>query len=112
MNSQRSVEFGQRIARYRSQRGWTQTRAAEVMGVQRTSLNRWENGKEMPCGENMTKLRDHLKMPIGTEEEPPEPSEMHQLALPFEPPLDLEFRVTPKGPDTVQFEVRLKQAAG
>ena len=113
MSDQSSLEFGQRIRHYRERKGWTQTLAATVMGVQRTSLNRWENGRETPCGTNMTKLRDHLGIPIGTYEDRDAPSEgqAYQLLLPFDRPIELELRVNPKRADTVQFQVRLKDIA-
>jgi transcriptional regulator with XRE-family HTH domain len=109
MQAQPPPEFGQRIRHYRRQKGWSQAQAATEMGVQRTSLNRWEKGREMPCGANMTKLRDHLNMPIGSNEGPeaPDNGQVYQLLLPFEQPIDLELRVTPKRADAVQFEVRL-----
>jgi transcriptional regulator with XRE-family HTH domain len=113
MQAQPPPQFGQRIRRYRKRKGWSQTQAATEMGVQRTSLNRWENGREMPCGANMTKLRDHLDMPIGSNEgrEAADDREVHQLLLPFDRSIDFELKVTPKSADAVQFEVRLKHIA-
>lgn len=66
----------------------------------------------MPSGENMTKLRDHLMMPIGTNDGPDQQIETHQLLLPFDPPMGIEFKVTPKGPKSVQLEIQLKDVAG
>ena len=113
MSDRKSSEFGQRIRDYRRRRGWTQTHAAVVMGVQRTSLNRWEQGREMPSGRNMAKLCDHLRIPIGTSEDVDAPSEgrTYQLLLPFDQPLELELKVSPKRADTVQFQVQLKGVA-
>jgi transcriptional regulator with XRE-family HTH domain len=113
MNAQSNTHFGQRIRRYRKKKGWSIKELATVMHVQRTSLSRWENGHEMPCGQNMTKLRDHLQMPIGTSEDAIAPIDdrTYQFLLPFDPPIDLELKVTPKRPDIVQFQVQLKSAA-
>ena len=119
MDTDSALKFGQRITRYRKRRGWSQIQAARVMQVQRTSLNRWEKGHEMPSCENMTKLRDHLQMPIGTNEEAtevlnaqPGHQNLYQLALAFDQPIELELRVMPQKADSVQFQVRLKDIAG
>jgi hypothetical protein len=79
-------------------------------------MSRWEHGHEMPRGNNMIKLRDHLQMPIGTDEVAQETSGWvevgYQLVLPFDQPTNLELRVTRKTQDVVQLEVRLKGLAG
>lgn len=112
MSRKQTPEFGLRIIRCRKKIGWTQFTAAEKMGVQRTSLSRWENGHEMPSGENMTKLRDVLGVPIGSNEDldAPEPT-TYQLLLPFDRPIGIELKVAPQRADTVQFQVQLKNLA-
>jgi hypothetical protein len=70
----------------------------------------------MPCGENMIKLRDHLLMPIGTDEVAQETNRTlevgYQLVLPFDQPANFELKVTRKTQDVVQLELRLKGLAG
>jgi transcriptional regulator with XRE-family HTH domain len=105
--------FGQRIRDYRKKRGWSQTQAAKIMGVQRTSLNRWEHGHEMPRGENVAKLMDHLQIPIGLSEREPSTHEgTCQLVLPFDSPTQFLVRIGPKTATTVQVEVQIRQIAG
>jgi transcriptional regulator with XRE-family HTH domain len=112
MSRERTTEFGLKIARCRRRRGLTQFQAARIMGVQRTSLSRWENGREMPCGENMTKLRDHLDVPIGSTDEVEIPQVItYQLLLPFDQPIGIEVKVAPGRQNSVQFEVQLKNIA-
>ena len=64
----------------------------------------------------MVKLRDHLHMPIGTDEAPQEANRSlevgYQLVLPFDQPANLELKVTRKSEDVVQVELRLKALAG
>src|ERR1700682_6366013 len=105
MSPQSNIEFGERIRRFRKRKGWNIKELAKAMNAQRTSISRWENGHEMPCAENLTKLQDLLEMPIGTSGggEVPTEDQTYQLLLPFHPPIDLELRVTPKRPDIVQF---------
>ena len=82
------------------------------MKVPRTSLSRWEHGHEMPSGGNMIKLRDHLLMPIGTDEAAEalgHPLAVgYQFELPFDQPTNFELQVTRKAQDVVQLEFRLK----
>jgi transcriptional regulator with XRE-family HTH domain len=114
METPSTLLFGKRIQSYRKKRGWNQTQAAKVMGVQRTSLNRWENGKEMPNGESMTKLSDHLGIPVGSDEKALESlsRETIQMLLPFEKPVNIEFRIGPRRADAVQIQVQIKDLAG
>ncbi len=46
MSVQTNSSFGEKIRFCRQKRGLNQTEAAKMMGVQRTSLNRWEKGRE------------------------------------------------------------------
>lgn len=105
------IDFGRRITAHRQRIPWSVSEAARQMNVPRSSLSRWEHGHEMPCGENMIKLRDHLHMPIGTEEAAREihgPVEVgYQLALPFDQPTNFELRVIRKTQDRVQLELRI-----
>ena len=106
----KSQEFGRRIAKCRRNLGLSQEKAAQIMKIQRTSLSRWENGHEMPCGEAMQKLRDHLNVPIGESDVPPPPVDA-QLLLPFDfDQFAIQLKISPQRA-TVQFEVQVKQVA-
>ncbi len=100
---------------HRRRVGWNQSEAARQMKVPRTSLSRWEHGHEMPRGENMIKLRDHLQMPIGTDEAAQQSNRLleigYQLALPFDRSANFDLKVTRKAPDIVQLEIKLKGLA-
>jgi len=110
------ILFGRKITAQRRRLGWNQSEAARQMRVARTALSRWEHGHEWPAGENMIKLRDHLHVQIGTDENaegPHGPMEAaFQLALPFDQTADFELRVTRKSQDIVQLEIRVKGLAG
>ena len=109
------IDFGRRITAHRQRIRWSVSEAARQMKVPRTSLSRWEHGHEMPRGENMIKLRDYLRMPIGTEEAAQEIRGSveigYQLALPFDQPTNFELKVTRKTQDVVQLELRLRGMA-
>ena len=47
---------GNFIAKLRSERGMTQTEAAEKLGVSNKTVSRWENGQTLPDFEQMQKL--------------------------------------------------------
>lgn len=63
----------------------------------------------------MIKLRDHLHMPIGTDEAAQETNRWlevgYQLVLPFDRPANFELKVTRKTQDVVQLEIRMKGLA-
>ena len=113
MNTDLASLFGQRIRICREKRGWTQTHAANIMGVQRTSLNRWEKGHEMPRGDSMTKLRDYLQVPIGTQENDDQQAGLnsYQLVFPFDRTINLEVRISPQRTEAVQVQVQFKSVA-
>jgi transcriptional regulator with XRE-family HTH domain len=101
------VEFGLRIRRFREVRHLSQKAAAGLMDVERTSLNRWENGHEWPSLKAGRKLQMHLGVSVGPEPVLQEPS--GQLTLPFDfEPYSLALRISPQR-ETVQFEVQLKK---
>ncbi len=87
------------------------------MGVQRTSLNRWEKGREMPNGVSMTKLRDHLKMPVGTNEDTHGvkteefADQIYQFTLPFDESISIEVRIGPARADSANVQIRCARIA-
>lgn len=113
MNRQFATELGARIRKYRKKKRWSQKTAAENMGVQRTSINRWENGRQVPSWSAMTKLRDHLGLPIGSDEDADATAERrsYQLLLPFDQVIEVHLKVLPKSADAVQFEVQFRDFA-
>jgi transcriptional regulator with XRE-family HTH domain len=101
------VALGSRIRKCREALRLTQLAAADLMEVERTSLNRWENGHEMPSLKAMGKLQKHLRVPGDLEQAAEEPQE--QLMLPFDfEPFSLALRISPQR-ETVHFEVHLKK---
>jgi transcriptional regulator with XRE-family HTH domain len=110
------ILFGRKITTQRRHLRLNQSQAARLMDVARTALNRWENGHELPSGESMIKLRDHLHLPIGTDEKVEGPTGLMeaacQLALPFDRATNFELKVTRKSQDIVQLEIRVKGLTG
>jgi transcriptional regulator with XRE-family HTH domain len=110
------IAFGRRITTHRQQLGWNVTEAARQMQVPRTSMSRWEHGHEMPRGENMIKLHNYLRMPIGADEASQVTNRdlevACQLILPFDQAANFEIKVIRKTQDVVQLELRLKGLAG
>jgi len=102
------ITFGRNIRKHREAKGLSATEAAREMKVARTALSRWENGHELPRGKSMFKLRNHLGMPLETNEDIQLST---QLELPFDRPTTLELKVTRKTQDVVQLELRLRTQA-
>jgi len=102
--------FGQTIRTCRTRLGLSQDKVARSLGVTRAALNRWENERAMPTPEHMAKLVEHLDIRIGPIRA--SESQVHQLLLPFDPPINVELRLTPQRADTIQFLLQLKDLAG
>lgn len=52
------LEIGERIAKLRSERGWTQTHLAKQVGTNVKSIKDWENGVSLPSVLNLRKMCD------------------------------------------------------
>jgi len=56
--------FAERLRLLRTQRGLTQTRLAELLGMPARSYNRWERGGHMPHLEMAVKIADILQVSL------------------------------------------------
>ena len=70
----------------------------------------------MPNGVSMTKLRDHLKMPIGTDEDTQgvnqtEADKIYQFTLPFDESISIEVRIGPARADSAHVQIRCARNA-
>ncbi len=54
-----------RISLLRSQKGFTQQKLADAVGIERTALSNIENCKYSPSAKTMMAISDALKEPIG-----------------------------------------------
>lgn len=79
--------FAERVTALRKQRGMTQARLAELLGMATRSYNRWERGGHLPSLEMLVKAADILSVSldelVGRQAHISEPAiknaELHQL---------------------------------
>jgi transcriptional regulator with XRE-family HTH domain len=57
-------DFGQRIARLRRERGFSQTRLAKRLGVTRQRISRWESASHVPPIELLVRLSELLAVTL------------------------------------------------
>ena len=50
------MTFGEKLYRLRKEKGWTQERLAEQIGVSRQALSKWESGSAVPDAVNILRL--------------------------------------------------------
>ena len=50
------MDMGKRIADFRNEKGLSQEKLAEMLGISRQAVTKWENGKSCPDTENLIKL--------------------------------------------------------
>lgn len=48
----------------RKERGLSQTEVANILGISRQSVSKWENGSSYPDIENLIRLSDYYKIPV------------------------------------------------
>ena len=51
-------QLGKSIMRYRKERGLSQEKVAEFMGISRQAVTKWENGVSKPSSDNLIKLAE------------------------------------------------------
>ena len=72
------ASLGRRAARLRRERGWTQEKLAEVVGVEPVTISRWERGHRGMSVATLARLADALGIQLADlldiEREPPEPA--------------------------------------
>jgi transcriptional regulator with XRE-family HTH domain len=57
-------EFGKNLKRLRIQKGFKQEALALKLGIDRTTLSRWERGEREPDLETQVKIADLLRIPL------------------------------------------------
>lgn len=100
--------IGQNLSRLRKSRGWTQTYLGELVGVEPSSVQRWEYGASAPDADNLDKLTEIFNVPhsaLFLSEEKEKPS-LHEsikvvcLELGYDPrPLKKKLSRANVGPD-------------
>jgi transcriptional regulator with XRE-family HTH domain len=58
--------IGQRIARAREAKGWTQHQLADALGINDTQISRYENGRHTPKPRRYEALANALEVPAET----------------------------------------------
>src|SRR5215471_9343183 len=97
-------DLPEKIKRYRKNRGESQTEFGLRFGVKRLAVANWENRRSTPNVSNLPKLFELL-----TEQACEGPT--HQLLLPFDPPVGVTLKISPRSDDTIHFEIHLKREA-
>jgi|GEM_PF-310944 len=57
-------QFGNRLTELRTQKGLTQDKLGEILGVSNKAVSKWENGSAMPRLDMMVKLSDYFEIGI------------------------------------------------
>ncbi len=60
------MTLGDRIQEQRKRRGLSQEKLAELVGVSRQAVTKWEAGQSVPTCENLMALSDLFQMPLDT----------------------------------------------
>ena len=105
------INLAERILLARLRLGLGQAAFGERFGVERAAVLGWENGV-MPKGERLTQLKQIFAEVLPDLEEEQTETHAHQLFLPFDQPVNFEFRVSRRDPDSVRFAVEIKRRSG
>ncbi|WP_047980262.1 helix-turn-helix domain-containing protein [Ornithinibacillus contaminans] len=58
------MEFGEKLKKERTNRGWSQEELAEKLFVSRQSVSKWENGQNYPSIEVLLKVSDLFEVTV------------------------------------------------
>ena len=56
--------LGENIARYRNEKGLSQEKVAEYIGVSRQAVTKWESNISRPSSDNLFKLAEILEVSV------------------------------------------------
>lgn len=59
-------KLSKNIVRYRKERGLSQEKVSEYMGVSRQAVTKWENDLSRPCSEHLIRLAELLEVSVDT----------------------------------------------
>jgi len=97
-------DLPERIRLYRASKGESQEELAQRIGSTRGTVSNWERGSlPEPFA---TLIQEIERAEKAAEDGPP------QLSLPFDEPIGLEVRISPKEPGSIRVDVEWKQKTG
>jgi transcriptional regulator with XRE-family HTH domain len=105
------INLAERILLARLRLGLGQAAFGQRFGVEKNAVVGWERGVT-PKGERLAQLRQIFTDVLPDLEEEQAEIHAHQLFLPFDQPVNFEFRVSRRDPDSVRFAVEIKRRTG
>lgn len=57
------LEVGRKFKSFREDAGYTQTEAALLFGVTKTTLSSWETGRKLPTSDNLKRMQRYYHIP-------------------------------------------------
>jgi len=104
------LTFSEKILLARNRLKEGQKAFGERFGVSRFAVKDWEKGKE-PSIDHRTKLLPLISQMLGEEGGDVFEKVAYQLVLPFNEPVQVEFRILPKSETSVGFAIEAKKRA-
>src|SRR5260370_591648 len=96
--------FSDRILNYRKSHGESQTAFGSRFGVSRLTVSNWEMGSEP----HRKRYSEVIRFLEDAAKEDPKASG-YQLLLPFDPPFEIELKISPQMANVIRIEVHLKR---
>jgi DNA-binding XRE family transcriptional regulator len=91
--------------------GEDQSTFGDRFHVKQWTVSHWEKETMQPSPEHILELRQLFREMFGDEDEEQVETHAHQLFLPFDQPVNFEFRVARHTADSVRFAVQIKRKA-
>ena len=90
----------------------TQGKFAERFNVKKLTVSTWESGESLPDREHAAQLAKLFQQVLGEEDESKMETDNLQRLLPFDEPVNLEFRLSPASADKVRLSLEIRRKAG
>lgn len=100
--------LAERIFLARRRLGENQTVFGTRFNVKRLSVNKWEDGT-VPSREHLVQLQRLFKDLFDDETRLHNQEPAYQMLLPFDQPVNLEFRISPHSAQEVSLEVQIRR---
>jgi DNA-binding XRE family transcriptional regulator len=106
------LKIAEKIVITRRRLAETQKTFGERFNVKKLTVNKWESGESVPDREHATQLTKLFQDVLGEEDDSKVEIDNVQRLLPFDEPVNLEFRLSPVSADKIRLNLEIKRKVG
>ena len=103
------LTIAEKIAVSRRRLDETQEVFGTRFNVKKLTVSQWESGESAPKRKHLAVLNELFKQVLGEEDQSKVETAAYQLLLPFDQPVNIDFRVSPNTAESVRLAVEIRR---